>query len=742
MTQALNSSGLMFPTPYDQWSTDFTNTLSTWIRQVSETLERVTGLEDVDCLSDISNNAGIIQYGFIGGWQITPTAIQASNMCLDNANERISVGNPAGVHLQIDGTNKRIRTSDFASGAMGTGWQVGTDIAEFQNIRARGRFYASVFEKGAVSAVGGSLAILDSDTLAADMTMLDSSCLTISGQTTFQPDDTLRIKTGNDDEWFKVISVVAGNTYCVCRDMASLYEVDCNPLWTKGAAVISYGQAGEGGILLTSQEVCSPYISIFTHTGCAWETLEQKVRIGNLGGVSSSFFGALSGYGFWSENGYFEGRIVSSSAKFVDPACDENYSCLDSGALKFHDKLGDVPYVKRICAGVGSAGQVVVLNGWTTMPQVVVSPNSLISYNSTVGGCQSLAVSASQPEWYCTSPACYGYCFTLYGNLQISGSQCTVCIHNAAFDTCVVTYGNVQSSLVGMKYQLWTTIGGVGACYCVGCLCYEICYRCLGCASWEGSCSFTYLHPSGSAAAITQDYIPLVCLNFPSCECWELMATEVGSSWVATTIPSGQPVSGFVTRYFGNKLSCLNFCCITNDCYCVTSAGYSLGLGGSNPVGITCNKLYYSWCSNGTGCQHAYYYCTSGCIYNWNCWESYIKVDSGIATSYNACRLGQANLCCSWNQLGCSLTIGHTNNISQIYLCHCLKTCQCGSFGFIDATNEICILGGCLVQCYTTCCATAATCLTMRLNQTCDRLGSACITGSAGELNWLAIAYS
>lgn len=181
-------------------------------------------------------------------------------------------------------TTSSIQSGNFASGTLGSGFQIlDNGDAEFNNILARGKLTTSVFEKSTISAVGGNLLVMDADVLDEDMTALDSSTLTIIGDTTFDVNDILRIKDGTSDEWLQV-STRSGNIYTTTRDKAGTYTTDNNPTWKKGTAVVNYGQSEEGGIYLTSSESNSPYISVVTHSGSPWSTTSVPLRIGNLNG--------------------------------------------------------------------------------------------------------------------------------------------------------------------------------------------------------------------------------------------------------------------------------------------------------------------------------------------------------------------------------------------------------------------------------------------------------------------------
>lgn len=231
--------------------------------------------------------------GTIGGWSIGATALTSSNITIDSGNDRITVNT-----IVVDGANNRIRSTNYVSGANGAGFNLDPNLLEVGNVSVRGILRTAVFQKDVISAVGGSVMILDADVLDADMTASDTSNLTIEGNTTWTTGDILRIKDGTDDEWFTITSAVSAPTYAVTRDRAGDYAANNNPAWTKGATVVNYGQSGDGGLYMTSSETNAPYLSVFAHTGSPWTALSTKVRLGNLNGsygYSSDIYGLAMG---------------------------------------------------------------------------------------------------------------------------------------------------------------------------------------------------------------------------------------------------------------------------------------------------------------------------------------------------------------------------------------------------------------------------------------------------------------
>ena len=240
-----------------------------------------------------------IQAGQIESDAVISRTIQANAVTAD----KISVTDLAAVSTSTGtltvASGGYIVSDPFTSGALGQGFKIwASGLAEFNNIYARGKISTSVFEKTAVSSIGGNLLVSDSDTLSADMTALDNSTLTISGDTTFAVNDILRIKDGTDDEWLTVTNVGSAPTYTVTRDGGSAYAANTNPIWKKGTAVINYGASGEGLIYMTASDTNSPHIDVLTHAGSPWDTTTTQLRLGNLNGFlgySTDLYGIAIG---------------------------------------------------------------------------------------------------------------------------------------------------------------------------------------------------------------------------------------------------------------------------------------------------------------------------------------------------------------------------------------------------------------------------------------------------------------
>jgi len=240
--------------------------------------------------------------GEIGGWTINSTSLSSSGIIIDSTGSISSV--------------------PFVSGPLGTGWSINGDgTAEFQNVTVRGTIRTSVFEKDTISAVNGMVLVSKADVLDTDMTALDSSTLTITGESSFVANEVIRIKDGTDDEWMLVTSVASAPTYVVTRDLAGSYSSNNNPVWTKGTAVVSMGVGSgtkTGFILLDSSSANSPYIDIYGRNSTTYTDYTLHGRYGWLKGITDSNVG-LSGtdvWGLYSDSVYLTGTINATSGKF------------------------------------------------------------------------------------------------------------------------------------------------------------------------------------------------------------------------------------------------------------------------------------------------------------------------------------------------------------------------------------------------------------------------------------------
>ena len=111
---------------------------------------------------------------------------------------------------------------------------------------------------------------------------------------------------------------------------------------TKGTLALDYGVSGQGYYEVNAIDgtngVNAPYMRIVTWTGHPATGSVLKFQSGNLNNITDSDFGgALSGWGVYSNNAYFKGKVVitggSGYANFTDkPTIPTNTNQLTDGA--------------------------------------------------------------------------------------------------------------------------------------------------------------------------------------------------------------------------------------------------------------------------------------------------------------------------------------------------------------------------------------------------------------------------
>jgi len=239
---------------------------------------------------------------------------------------RLSIGNSAGNKLLFDGTNVSIVGSVTATSGNIGGWTIGATTltggnvtldaagvisvnyaagltgaridnngnAEFNNITARGAINTAVLVYNQVHATGGSMI------LSKAAFKLRTAFTTVNSPTTFNVDtedaegsthaasqlaiagDILRLKDGTADAWLTVSSVSDQTTFWRYVCTKSSPAAGTNYTFQAGAAIVNYGQTGQGFLYLTADDADGPFYSVRTHAGSPWSAATERLRLGNL----------------------------------------------------------------------------------------------------------------------------------------------------------------------------------------------------------------------------------------------------------------------------------------------------------------------------------------------------------------------------------------------------------------------------------------------------------------------------
>ena len=256
---------------------------------------------------------------------------QIAGWYFDNKQITSSVGN-SGLIISSSGT---IQTSNFISSelAAGQGWRITSDgKAEFEHATIRGTLSTAVFEKDTISAVGGQVIIANATTITGSEGyefLSADTVMSVSNAGGFAVNEFLVAKatssTGFTREYLKVTATDATH---------HLLTVDRNQdgggliaTMSIGQVIVSQGTTDTGYIHLNADptDTGTPYIDVAERTGSAVGDVKLVARLGDLSGVSDPQFpGGISGYGLYTQNGFFKGKIEVGSL----PTLPSNENCV------------------------------------------------------------------------------------------------------------------------------------------------------------------------------------------------------------------------------------------------------------------------------------------------------------------------------------------------------------------------------------------------------------------------------
>lgn len=303
--------------------------------------------------------------------------------------DRLSVGTDSDAtgNIVIDGANKYIGTSKYVSGALGNGWRISGDgDAVFNNITARGKLAATVFEYEKVSSVGGSLYVAPTiisggESPIEQINIGTEIYYTIAIEHPFTGTNFesagRKWKTGDvvsvqgfaekngavyeiRDLRCKITSI--DNDGCVLQslqtaDTVGVYNADTGAAYTVGSINLSNGSLADGamfiflgaannntlvreGIYISANEENSPYIDVYDSTGGD----NLKVRLGNLSGITDPDIqkGPLSGYGLYGENVYLKGTFIAQDGKIGNLSIAEIENNLNTLEVEVSSSAGTI----------------------------------------------------------------------------------------------------------------------------------------------------------------------------------------------------------------------------------------------------------------------------------------------------------------------------------------------------------------------------------------------------------------
>ena len=201
----------------------------------------------------------------------------------------------------------------FVSGFAGSGWRLeaGTEnhlTVDRLTVRGRMDIYELVVNQ--IRGTNGALWVSDSAKVAS----VSGNRLTIDtgGDTSFVPfvvNDLLRCQrwNGNNVKYYVVRVTAVGSNYIDVALVAGSSPREA------GDYLVRMGNTEDtdrqGALYLTSSDNNATYMDVLDGVNSASFAGKTKVRIGRLDGITDPDLVTLSGYGLYTENGYFKGKV-------------------------------------------------------------------------------------------------------------------------------------------------------------------------------------------------------------------------------------------------------------------------------------------------------------------------------------------------------------------------------------------------------------------------------------------------
>jgi len=223
--------------------------------------------------------------GAIGGWTISSSYLRKLSglvgIVLDSTTPKIQIGDTGGTYIEIDGANKRVRSSNFSTGLSGFNISADTGDAEFNNIVARGELKTFLLTSSNQMAVAGNIIVSkDAGKLGADVS---SGATTVNFGKSLTVGDWIKIQGpdsagSNNLEWMLIGSLVSGTTYNVTRNVDG---TGANG-WLKDTPFVVIGHNGDSRIELVAGASAS--IQLVTQ-GATWNAQTIQAEMSTVAGA-------------------------------------------------------------------------------------------------------------------------------------------------------------------------------------------------------------------------------------------------------------------------------------------------------------------------------------------------------------------------------------------------------------------------------------------------------------------------
>ena len=232
-----------------------------------------------------------------------------------NAIERFKISSGGDITL-----TETIGSTSYTSGILGAGtrWDMATtggSFFEIDNMRVRNEFRTHIFKKDIVRASNGYFLITDVAEITDSVTLSNST----AGQTVYIKDDSSTFSIG-DLVWVKnlsdsgVVGSVKFEITAIGSASGGKIALTVTTVGGDGGDIVSgdIGVRVSGGYIMNdASSTYAPFMAVYDGV-TTWTDFQssdkEKVRLGNLEGITSATYGGLQGYGLHTRNIYLEGN--------------------------------------------------------------------------------------------------------------------------------------------------------------------------------------------------------------------------------------------------------------------------------------------------------------------------------------------------------------------------------------------------------------------------------------------------
>ena len=216
----------------------------------------------------------------------------------------------------------------FVSGFAGSGWRLEAGAENhltIDRLTVRGRMDVYELAVNQIRGTNGAQWVSDSakvESVSGNRLFIDTG-----GDTSFVPfvvNDLLRCQrwNGKNIKYYVVRVTAVGSNYI------DVVLVDGSSPREAGDYLVRMGNTEDtnrqGALYLTSSDNNAPYMDVLDGVNSASFAGKTKVRIGRLDGITDPDLGTLSGYGLYTENGYFKGKIQVTGGNAATKADVDN----------------------------------------------------------------------------------------------------------------------------------------------------------------------------------------------------------------------------------------------------------------------------------------------------------------------------------------------------------------------------------------------------------------------------------